>query len=153
IVRPEWMPLESDGSAQQAIFRDVFGRNGTVADDLSTIPALAHFHYVVVPPDSELAGLTSWFRPPLFPLPSGVTYRARAPGWGFRWVLTHEMGHYWGLDHGATRAMDEIMYTPRDVGVVITADTVFEYALFGGEPRFTLDDVRAVWSWMTGDAA
>jgi hypothetical protein len=140
---------------QQDLFR-VMGRTGTGADDLSVLPSIAHFHYVRKD-DSELFGLTSWFRPDARDVrASGVTYRNRSPDWGFRWVLVHEMGHYWGLNHGTSddgdRSMDEIMFAPSD-GKPFSASMVFEYLILGGEPRFTIDDVREAWDWITTDAA
>lgn len=140
---------------QQNLFR-VMGRTGTSTDDLSVLPTLAHFHYVRKN-DRELFGLTSWFRPADRDVgASGVTYRNLSPDWGFRWVLVHEMGHYWGLNHGtsddADRSMDEIMFAPSD-GKRFSASMVFEYLILGGEPRFALDDVRVAWDWITTDAA
>jgi hypothetical protein len=171
IVKPEWIPLQAgeskrvsptDGTlnnvVQQTIFRDFFGRNALVTDDLSTLPALEHFHYVDT--GKELFGLTSWFRPSLDPpatgdiserQPSGVTARNRTPSWVFRWVLIHEMGHYWGLDHLKNqRGPDEIMFTLSDG--TVTSSMFYEFLLLGGEPRFTFEDIRTVWTWITGDA-
>jgi hypothetical protein len=172
IVKTEWIPLEAgednrispppgtfNNQVQQTIFRDFFGRNGVIADDLSTLPALAHFHYETS--GKELFGLTAWFRPSLDPpspgnqsqaQASGVTSRNRTPSWVFRWVLIHEMGHYWGLDHiDGTRGLDEIMFS-MSTGAGVTGSTVYEFLLLGGEPRFTFDDLNTTWAWITADA-
>jgi hypothetical protein len=86
-----------------------------------------------------------------------VTYRNRSPDFVFRWVLIHEMGHYWGLNHenqasAALRGLDEIMFTWAD-GAFPTSSAFIEYLLLGGEPRFTQSDAVTVWSWITTDAA
>lgn len=157
IVRPNWIPLaagERDDTVQQSIFRDFFGRNGAATDDLSTLPALAHFHYLPEAGAGDLFGLTSWFRPSsgrTEAKPSGVTFRNLTPAWVFRWVLIHEMGHYWGLNHNkGTRGLDEIMFTLSDG--TVTFSMFYEFLLLGGDPRFTFDDLETVWTWITGDA-
>lgn len=164
---PEDLPLNAsdDGSIGDAAQKEWFSRMGRIGrnDDLSILPAVSHFHYVRRKKDnSEPFGLTSWFRPtdtwrcidrttPEFG-PSGVTYRNRTPDWAFRWVLVHEMGHYWGLDHNnrscGNRSLDEIMYAP-STGVGLSPSAIYEYLLGSGEPRFTLDDARSVWDWIT----
>lgn len=143
-------------AAQQELFRRM-GRTGP-NDDLAILPAVSHFHYVHRKTNnSEPFGLTSWFRPALRAFgPSGVTYRNRTPDWVFRWVLVHEMGHYWGLDHtnrdGGDRSLDEIMYAP-STGIGLSGSAVYEYLLGGGEARFTFDDARSTWDWIAGPAA
>ncbi|WP_218038921.1 hypothetical protein, partial [Acrocarpospora pleiomorpha] len=70
--------------------------------------------------------------------------------------LVHEMGHYWGLNHknraGGSRGFDEIMYTFSS-GDLVSGSAFYEFLLGGGEPRFTLDDARTTWKWITTDAA
>jgi hypothetical protein len=155
------MPLSvSDGpplgdAVQQQLF-GVMGRTG-VGDDLSLVPTVSHFHYVVRASGTELFGLASWFRPSIKDAGrSGVTYRNRTPDWAFRWVLAHELGHYWGLNHanrsGGDRGLEEIMFAP-STGVGLTGSAVLEYLALGGEPRFTLDDARTAWDWITTDGA
>lgn len=155
----DWIPLastERDDTVQKQLLGTVFGRQGNGQDDLSILPAVAHFHYIKLiepnQPPREHFGLACWFRPSSNdPSPSGVTYRTRSPEWVLRWVLVHEMGHYWGLNHNpGVRGLDEIMYTPAD-GVSVTGSAVLEYLALGGEARFTLSDVHDVWSWITGD--
>lgn len=165
-----------DDSKQQVIFGEL-GRNGKT-DDLSVIPVLSHFHYVRTKNDKgefrEGYGLASWFRPPdenvgstnsdqtsrEYISMSGVSYRNLSPDWVYRWVLTHELGHYVGLDHDAwgvtrtngvpssLRSLDEIMYSPSS-GELDPGAILFEYFVAGGEPRFTVGDIRQAWYWMT----
>lgn len=143
-------------AVQQAIFQTM-GRTG-ISDDLSRIPTVSHFHYVTRPSTgSEPFGLASWWRPSINNAGrSGVTYRNRTPDWAFRFVLAHELGHYWGLNHsdrsGNPRSLDQIMYAP-STGTGIDLNAVAEYLLLNGEPRFTLDDARTAWDWITGDGA
>lgn len=156
---PDHIPLASNleigDVVQQALF-GTLGRTG-VNDDLSVVPSISHFGYVPHADGKQLFGLTSWWRPSIGdPGRSGVTYRNLTPDWVFRFVLAHEIGHYWGLDHddrsGNERALDQIMYSPRS-GVQVDLWTVAEYLLLTGEPRFTLDDARTTWEWITGDGA
>lgn len=117
------------------------------ADDLCRPPALAIFKY----DNPGRNGLTSWFRPP-DSHPSGVTYRERLPEAIFRWVLIHELGHYFGLDH--ENGADKIMFTADPVQglTAVTWSSVFELLFLTGEPRFTTDDARTVWAWLTANA-
>lgn len=173
-IAPQEIPLNAldqvppGDAAQQDLFRRM-GRTG-VNDDLAVLPTVSHFHYVQrtggPSAGTEPFGLTSWFRPAttwrcfgnVNPAlgPSGVTYRNRTPDWVFRWVLVHEMGHYWGLDHVNRqcddRSLDEIMYAP-STGIGLSGSAVYEYLLGGGEARFTIDDARSVWDWITTDGA
>lgn len=162
---PEHVPLavDEDGPlldrVQQNIFRSL-GRNG-VNDDLSRIPALAHFHYVPVELDdgktTELFGLTSPWWPRLKRRSaSGVSYRNMTPDFFSRVVPIHEIGHYLGLLHenpdpSVLRGPDEIMFK-RGVGDTFKGSLFYEYLLLGGEPRFTQTDATTVWDWILTDA-
>jgi hypothetical protein len=136
-------------NAQPNILRR-FGRAGGGADDLCQVPALAIHKYLDAPTGN---GLTTWFRPPETE-PSGVSFRDRAPELIFRWVLIHELGHYFGLNHAGHNGLENIMYTnaPDQGLTAVTGNTVVEYILFTGEPHFTLNDARDVWDWLTRTA-
>ncbi|NOT08799.1 MAG: hypothetical protein HOP28_11400 [Gemmatimonadales bacterium] len=142
-------------AVQQALF-GTMGRTG-VNDDLSVLPTISHFHYVKERSGGELFGLTSWFRPSIDDADlSGVSYRNLAPDFVFRWVLAHEMGHYWSLNHtdrsGNKRGADQIMFSG-STGAYVTGGVFYEFLIGGGEPRFPLDDARTAWDWITGDGA
>ena len=162
-----WIPLENAlgiNETQRGMMASVFGRVAAVTDDLSTLPAASHFHYVPDKTGSEFFGLASWMRPngtiaipagepDSIAMESGVTYRNRSPDYVFRYVLIHEMGHFLGLDHETgTRWLDEIMYSSASGGSV-SFSGVAEYLALGGEPRFTVSDANAAWRWFTGDGA
>jgi hypothetical protein len=166
IKKPEWIPLncsendpplagEPGPQVQKDLMNTEFNRIGNFEDDLNILPALNHFHYIYVK-KIELNGLTTTYRE-LDTKSSGVTYRSHAPDAVYRWVLIHEMGHYWGLRHEVggddtyERGYDEVMYRAGD-GVSVNFSTVLEYLLLGGEPRFTIGDARTAWTWMTNDA-
>jgi len=139
-----------NGSVQGTILTRL-GRSGGGADDLCQVPALAIHRYLNRPTGN---GLTSWFRPPVDTGPSGVSFRDRTPEYVFRWVLIHELGHYFGLDHGGHSGLENIMYTndPDEGLTPVTGGTVAEFIVFSGEPHFTLDDARRVWDWLTTTA-
>lgn len=156
ITRANQLPQVSTDPPYSEEFA-AFGRSGT-GDDLSKLPSLALFWY----DDKSLTGLTSWFRPPsvgttagrpAYSHKSGVSYRDRQPEWLFQWVLVHEMGHYWGLDHAGHNGYEFVMYSPRESTSSVTWNTAGEYLAMSGEPRFTLDDARTTWAWITMTAA
>jgi hypothetical protein len=149
------VPLQAgldDDTAQQSLFERM-GRTGTPEDDLAVIPAVSHFHYIRGSDgaNGEIFGLTTWWRPSNKEIgKSGVTYRNRKPEWVFSWVLIHEFGHYWGLDHREDRDLSEIMQRQNyDINIKMLT----EFLLLGGEPRFTHQDALDAWKWITTDGA
>jgi hypothetical protein len=72
-----------------------------------------------------------------------VTYhRDSSPQYGFRYVLGHELGHYFGLVH--TDGIDNMMYSPIE-------STWFPNPLhywLNSEPTFTLDQAKASWDFI-----
>jgi hypothetical protein len=138
-----------------------FGRVGGGADALCDVPVLGIHLYGDLPTSGDPTarvnptanGQTSWFRPPDDRGRSGVSFRERVPEFVFQWVLIHELGHYFGLDHAGHDGMEHIMYTaaPTEGLVPVTAGTVAEYVALTGEPRFTLEDARRVWDWLAAN--
>ena len=80
-----------------------------------------------------------------------MTFKDRLPAYMFRWVLIHELGHYFGLDHDGAHL---IMFTnsPTEGLDPVTGDTVAELVFFTGEPRFNVEDARDVWARLTANA-
>ena len=148
VANADEFPFEE---AAQSTILTRFGRTGGGVDDLCQVPALAIHRYLDRPTGN---GLASWFRPPADSGPSGVSFRDRTPEYVFRWVLIHELGHYFGLDHTGHSGLEHIMYTNDPAAGLspVTGDTVAEYIVFSGEPHFTLDDARRVWDWLTTTA-
>ncbi len=141
--------IANGGSGVQSLLEQQlarFGRTGN-NDDLSQIPNLAVFNFS----PNNFNGITSWFRPPLTDAKTGIAFKDRFPEFAFRWVLIHELGHYWGLNHHG--GLESIMFTPNDSPTPVTPETVLEYLLLSGEPNFNLQDARDTWSWITKTAS
>ena len=148
VTQMDEIPVPDTEPGNDAVMTRV-GRTG-VGDDLCRAPALALFRYS----NDHRTGLTSWFRPPGDVHPSGVTFRDRLPEAMFRFTLIHELGHYFGLDHAGHNGIGFIMFT-NDPGAgldVMTVDAFFQIAFLTGEPRFSPDDARTSWSWITANA-
>jgi hypothetical protein len=141
------IPVPDTQAGNDAVMARV-GRTG-IGDDLCRAPAMAIFRYS----NDRRTGLTSWFRPGDVH-PSGVTFRDRLPEAMFRFTLIHELGHYFGLDHTGHNGIGYIMFT-NDPGAgldVMTVDAFFQIAFLSGEPRFSTDDARTTWTWITTNA-
>lgn len=150
------IPLPTGAGFDAATFTP-FGRTGTAADPLVTIPALAIFFY----DDETSNGLASWWRPPPYVTPcssggdpdgyrsfSGVTFLERTPDWVFKSVLIHEIGHYLGLCHDNHDGLEHIMFSPRE-NEFVTFGTVWAYLGLAAEPEFVRADVEETWRWIT----
>ena len=87
-------------------------------------------------------GWTMWFTPgsPV----SGLIHRDRRPADFMKYVLIHECGHYFSLDHDGHDGLDKIMYSPAENGWW-SWNLILEFLVWSGEPRFTLDDGKRVW--------
>jgi hypothetical protein len=130
----------------------LFTRIGRTATNeaLCKPPAIGVFRYAT----ASLNGLTTWYRPPDDVQASGVSFRDRLPVYMFRWVLIHELGHYFGLDHEGHDGAHLIMFTNAESAGLdpVTGETVAELVFFTGEPRFNVEDARDVWAWLTQNA-
>ncbi len=159
---PEFHYVPMDQNEQDDVFTN-FPRNG-INDPLCNVPSLAVFGYLN---DEPSFGLTSSFRPPPYENPctkpegdpggyerkSGVTFTDRIPEFVFGTVLVHEIGHYFGLCHDFHDGLEFIMFSPKYSKHKVTGNTFLEYLLLSGGPRFTLEDARETWRWITNVAA
>lgn len=142
---PQFVPLQSDEGdnvSQKALLALTGRPSGN--ENLGEVPSVAVFGYRVL----SLHGLTSWFRPPEIS-PTGTTFRTRFPEVALRFVPSHEIGHYFGLNHDpGHESARYIMWSPvhsaHDWG-----QTILEYGFLTGEPNFTEEDARNVWRWIT----
>ena len=82
---------------------------------------------------------------------SGLEYRDAWPDFVFKYVLIHEIGHYFGLDHPGHTGANHIMWSQGSGIAPVSGDTVAE-AFMSAEPRFTLQDGCAVWRWILTNA-
>jgi hypothetical protein len=149
VSEARFVPLASDETVGDAVQKDLLRLMGRpdAEEPLEVIPLIAVFGYV----QTSLHGLASWFRPPRDTSPTGVTFRSRFPEVIFQYVPIHEIGHYIGLDHDPHNSAGEIMWKPSqptDWGA-----SVLNYLVTTGEANFTLDDIDAVWRWITTNAA
>jgi hypothetical protein len=69
----------------------------------------------------------------------------------FRYVLIHEIGHYFGLDHPGHTGANHIMWSRGSGIAAVSWETVGE-AFLSAEPRFTGDDACTVWRWILTNA-
>lgn len=164
IKEAEWQPLQSQtgppdpgplenfdsGFAQRVLFPS-FGRLQASGDDICVVPAFNVLFYQDHP---KRSGFTSQFPSPVTNISeSGVTFVDKIPEYFFRWVLIHELGHYFGLEHDGHDGLHHIMWTPaEDQGLdKVTGETVAELFLTG-EPQFTRDDAENAWNWILTNA-
>jgi hypothetical protein len=78
---------------------------------------------------------------------SGLEYRDAWPDYVFRYVLIHEIGHYFGLEHAGHTGANHIMWSRASGIPAVSWETVGE-AFLSAEPRFTTDDACKVWRWI-----
>lgn len=75
-----------------------------------------------------------------------VYHRDRWPQYAFRYVLGHEIGHYFGLAH--VDGIDNMMYSP--IESTWLPSNPLHYWL-NREPAFTLDQGKAAWDFIVDD--
>ncbi|MCA9739497.1 MAG: hypothetical protein R3E98_20795 [Gemmatimonadota bacterium] len=90
-------------------------------------------------------GWTTWFTP-ASPV-SGLIHRDRRPAGFMKYVLIHECGHYFSLEHDGHDGLDKIMYSPVENGWW-SWNLILEFLVWSGEPRFTLDDGKDAWDFL-----
>lgn len=145
---PELIVPDTDPTIGQLF--EKLGRVGGGDDDLCVIPAPAIFRYVT----EKRSGYAGVYRPPTDTGASGASFRDRLPEFVFRWMLIHELGHYFGLEHRGHDGIHHIMFTA-DPGQGLdkwTSETTAELFLSGLEPQFSRDDQFRVWNWITSTA-
>jgi hypothetical protein len=77
---------------------------------------------------------------------SGVSFRAQIPEEVRKWVLIHELGHYFGLTH--VNGFDRIMVSGTEgQGSVWSWDAIPLFLVNGG-PRFTLGEAKQAWDFI-----
>lgn len=77
---------------------------------------------------------------------SGVSFRAQIPEEIRKWVLIHELGHYFSLTH--VDGFDRLMVSGEEgQGDVLTWDSIPNTFWHGG-PRFTYTEAKRVWDFI-----
>ncbi|CDG83157.1 hypothetical protein GJA_2526 [Janthinobacterium agaricidamnosum NBRC 102515 = DSM 9628] len=79
---------------------------------------------------------------------SSVVYRETWPSLVFRYVLAHELGHYFGLCHYGHDGLQNIMYTAAKDEHLSMLDIGLLNVYMQGEPEFTQDDGRNCWRFI-----
>lgn len=144
--------LEVKGADQMTVDKDQLASfladpMGRAADgsDVCTLAAAVVFNLLDTSNNRHPFGWTSWFtaNSPI----SGVTHRDRRPAEFLKYVLAHESGHYFSLEHPGHDGLDKIMFSPVE-NDWWSASLLFEFLWWSGEPRFTLDDARKAWHFI-----
>jgi len=115
-------------------------RNGDANENCTVLGCAAfkfydsRFYGMMVP--FNISGIRLW----------AVYHRDRWPQYAFRYVLGHEIGHYFGLNH--ENGIDNMMYSP--MGSNWFPSNILHYWL-NREPGFTLGQGKAAWDFIVSD--
>ena len=113
--------------------------------DVCHLPAAGVFNITDPLDGRHPFGYTTWFTP-AGPV-SGLVHRDRRPPGFMKYVMIHECGHYFSLEHAGHDGLDKIMYSPVENGWW-SWNLILEFLVWSGEPRFTLDDGRKAWDFL-----
>lgn len=78
---------------------------------------------------------------------SGLIHRDRRPPGFMKYVMIHECGHYFSLQHAGHDGLDKIMFSPVENGWW-SWNLILEFLVWSGEPRFTLGDGKRTWDFL-----
>lgn len=135
--------IDVDKDELSRFLQDVAGRD-PAGSDVCTLAAAAVFTLGPVGGKRPF-GWTTWFTS-ANPI-SGIIHRDRKPAAFFKYVLIHECGHYFSLEHPGHDGLDKIMYSPRE-NSWWSWNLILEFLWWSGEPRFTLDDGKRTWDFL-----
>jgi len=76
--------------------------------------------------------------------PAAATHRDVWPAYLSRYVLAHEIGHYFGLPH--RNGIENIMFTPVTDSPVGSIGSLLLHYWLHDEPEFTLEDGKSAWT-------
>ena len=79
------------------------------------------------------------------PSTSGVSCRDILPDIAFEYVLTHELGHYFGLVH--VDGVHRIMYSNKEKSWWHWW-MPFSLLVFEQQPKFVLEEAKAAWNYI-----
>lgn len=79
---------------------------------------------------------------------SGVTFRDNVSDFIFKYVLVHELGHYFGLCH--VDGADRIMFTAADKAIF--SWSMIPELYLSAEPRFTIGEAKRAWDYIVANS-
>ncbi len=136
--------MNVDRSQLDAFLANVLGRS-LDGSDVCRLIAGGVFNLTDPASGRHPFGWTKWYSP-ASPL-SGIAHRDRLPPEFMKYVLIHECGHYFSLEHAGHNGLDKIMFSPVESDWW-SANLIFEFLWWSGEPRFTLGDGKKVWDFL-----
>ena len=79
---------------------------------------------------------------------SGVTFRDNVSDFVFKYVLIHELGHYFGLCH--VDGVDRVMFTGANKSIF--SWSMIPELYLSAEPRFTIGEAKRSWDYIVANA-
>jgi hypothetical protein len=95
---------------------------------------------------SNLIGTTGYDHDLPASITSGVSFRAQIPDEMRKWVLIHELGHYFGLTH--VDGFDRIMVSGEEGQGSVWSWDAIPNSFWHGGPRFIYTEAERVWAFI-----
>jgi hypothetical protein len=136
--------MDIDRTQLSTFLSTVLNRSST-GDDVCSLVAAGVFNITNPSDGRHPFGWTKWYSPGK--RISGVAHRDRLPADFMKYVLIHEMGHYFSLEHEGHDGLDKIMFSPVE-NDWWSWNLIVEFLWWSGEPQFTYDDGKQAWDFL-----